>query len=190
MNIIENIVDIVRNASLRNLDTGVVTMITGEEIYKKAESNPEYRALVDSFKNLYEDAIKKGVSPNHAVAVVLSTQENMIRYVIMKCVKDYLTALGAEDIEALKRSFLYNDMTKKIETAGSELARIEEKTKALVSNNTVEQFKYSLEYAADRWGSETEKKAVKGLISKINGAKRKADGGSNTPNAETTKNGA
>lgn len=167
MNITDDILEIVRTTPISNMDLSFVKTINPVKVYDEMESRTGYKVLIETMTLLYGDAIDKKVDIKHASAVILATFEEILRYVIMKAVKERLSYLQVEDVLKLDANLNSKILEEKMENSKKELKKLEEAYKTYADTLPVNQFRYSLLYAGDRWGDQKEKKVIKNLVEKI-----------------------
>jgi hypothetical protein len=167
MNFIDDILGIIKTAPVSNIDVGFVKAMDPIKIYKEMDAKPGYRILIQTMTAIYQDAVVRGIDVNSAAAVILSTHEDILRYVIMKAVKDKLVALNPDELLKLGEGLKVVAITEKMQETKHELTKLEDTFKIYAGKLPINQFRYSLLYAAEKWGDENENNVVKGLVSKI-----------------------
>lgn len=150
----------VMQAQIRNVDHGFLNRIDALKAYAGNEIKPEFKVLIDGLLRMYDDAMLRGIPRERAVAVMLGTHDDMLRYVITEAIKKRLGHLSIEQMDLLQLGEKKQEMQKDIKAMEDRLA-------AGSSDKSLEQFAAYLRYAAAQWGTLTEKKTVESLIKKI-----------------------
>ena len=171
MNIVDEITEIIRQAPIKDLDLNFVERINPAAAYAGIEDKAEYKELIAAMVGMFEHAERNGLSRERAAAVMFGTYEDVVRYVINKAVRDRLfqidsRVLNAVDIDALKA-----DSDRTIVEAKAEIEKLTAQTREIAASKEVHQFKAYLSYAADKWGTPVEKKAIQSLIGRIKSTK-------------------
>lgn len=167
MNILDEIGGIVRSTPISDIDMRFIQNLDVKRVYDQLENKPEYRSLIDSMMGLFLDAERRGVPKERAIAVVLGTHEDMVRYVIMKALKERILALGLDKIVNGNVALQYDDFMAKLEVARKAMEKLDAEFKEKASKPELEQFRAYLRYAADRFGNASEKRAIASLVKKI-----------------------
>lgn len=140
MNIADEMADAVRSAPIIDIDPAFLSRLNPLKAYEGTEMRPEYQVLITSLMGMLDDAMAKGIPRERALAVILGTHEDMVRYVAAKAVKDRLGFIGVGDTQVLQ-----------------ERAR----------NKGVVELQAYLRYAAEKFGTKAEQKVVEKLIKKV-----------------------
>jgi len=167
MDFINGIINLVQSTPIVYMDRSWYSKDISDAALRRMNDNPEYRVLMESFVTLYTDAVARGIPTHRAAAVVLSAHEDIVRATLATALKKKLALLGASDLSALNLAYADSNLQEKIGLSKDALDKIESKFKLYAENEKTSQFKYSLMYAAERWGSEDEKLAVNSLVTKI-----------------------
>lgn len=167
MKLIDDLAEVVRSAPIIAIDPAFLTKMNPTKAYEGLEMRPEYKSLIQSMLMMYDDATQRGIPRERAVAVVLGTHEEMVRYVVTKAIKDRMRAMNITDISTLEGQQQLGLVNESIKRAQTDLATIEGEVQKKASSQSIDIFKHSLQYAADKWGTPKEKKTVESLIKKI-----------------------
>lgn len=160
----DEITQIVRTTPISGIDVEFIKKLNPGRAYEGVETQPEVEALKAFF---VESVAANRVPIERAIGVMLGIYGDTIRFAIQKAIKDRFFAMKLDEANDLVKALQYGGLIKKIEEARIEMVKLDEDYKKKASEKGVDQFKAVLQYAADRWGSEEEKKTVKSLVSKI-----------------------
>ena len=167
MDFINGIIDVIQTTPVIHTDRSWHAKDIAEGTLRRMNENAEYKVLMESFAGLYQDALNRGIPTARACAVILSTHEDIMRAVISKALREKLVTLGASDLATLNAAYADLSFQEKLKASKDALDVVEAKFRLYVENEKTAQFKYSLLYAAERFGSEDEKLAVNSLVKKI-----------------------
>lgn len=142
-----------------------------KRMYDNLENKSEYKVFMDSMTFMYSDALKRGISTTRATAVLLGTYEMLLRTAIADGIMERVKKAG--DGNMINLSMGYSEVLKSIERGNEALADVLKKYKDHTDNIPFAQFKYSLQYAADKWGDKRDQNAATRLINKITGPEAK-----------------
>lgn len=143
------------------------TLESANKLSTDMSANPELRVFINAMTFMYSDAIKKGIPIEASSAVLINTYDRVLRMIIAKELQKKLIAISADDLEALSLAFSYENAMAKLNKVEKELKGFQTQYQEIAKQTPLLQFKYSLSYAADKWGSPSEKKAVESLTKKI-----------------------
>lgn len=167
MKLIDDLAEVIRQAPIIAIDPAFLTKMNPMKAYDGLELRPEYKSLISSMLMMYDDAQQRGVPRERAVAVVLGTHEEMVRYVITKAIKDQLEHMPIITAQTFEADAELRRIKEEIAVATTELAEAERLRTEEAKNKTTEQFKAYLKYAAGKWGAPVDMRAVDRLIKKI-----------------------
>lgn len=167
MNIADELAQIVRTAPIADMDMGFLQQLNPAKAYEGLEAKEGYKTLVWALIKYYEGAVEKGMPKERTAAVVLGAHEDLLRYVIGKAIKDRMSHMSPQEIGVVNLERKLAELTVEIDKAEGAIIALQAKRKKEVEEGKIESFRYSLQYAGERWGSTTEKRAIASLVKKI-----------------------
>lgn len=150
MNLIKDIETIIDTCDITQFKKSIAS-IDYDNVLKNTD--PVTTARATQFIDFYENSLRSGLSKDTTAKVLLRLNELFVRESIKDSVLKYLASFSQQAAEA----------EKKIEQAGTFVSP---------ENKKVEEFKHSLLYAAERWGTKAEISSVQKLVQKIKDGKR------------------
>ena len=166
MDFVEQIMQIVSQADIKDI-SGITPLVKSEKIYEDLQSKEDYRTLMSTMAMLFNDAKQRGLPEMGAAAIVLETYGDLLRAVVSEKIKKKFLEIGFENMQAFEIAWKASEAQRKIREAQKQLIDVEEKAKIVLDQSPIGQFKYSLMYAAEKWGTPSQIKTVKSLIKNI-----------------------
>lgn len=166
MNIIDDISEIIRKTPIEGID-GTYMMSFDPTKAFEAASKFEHQMALRTMVSVYNDAIAKGIPADLALIAVVMSHEDLVRYVIMRAVKQRMNGMKIDDVKGIEIVSQLSDFTEKLQAAKDAMQKLDLEYKEKAKNATVDQFKAYLQYAADKWGSDDEKGMVASLVKKV-----------------------
>ena len=164
----EDIADIVRHSPLpEQVDKEVLDNFDPDKFLVRLETSAQYKTLTESFLGMYERALNNNVPMIKAVALILGTHEDLIRFSIEKSLKEWAASLKIDDAIDNNPAIQAIDFSNKLKEAREAMQLLDQEYKHRAAGHTVQQFRAYLLYAADKWGNQSEKKAINSLVKKI-----------------------
>lgn len=175
MNLIDDITELIRTTPIVKLDLTFAKAIDPMKAYEGLELRPEYRVLIDTMTQLYMRGMTLGIPPERAGAAVLGVFEEIIRYVVTKSVKEYMSSrLAVGDLQAIHEIVNARDESVKVENLEKQKVGLEARKTELEAElfrksraMRIDQFKSHLLYAADRWGKPGEQRMIKAMVARM-----------------------
>lgn len=181
MNILDQAIQVVKHADISSWSHKVQTnhkslqeflnvFLSGGQNSVIKDDNERERFLLVCL-NLMNGATNE-VQKRAAALVISSFYDNLLRSVLVEDLKVVFAACDSEFIkkQIIELSRLQNTFKKveeKLISLNTQLSDTEKEVKEMAANKSNDAYVASLLYAADRWGTPTEKRYVKSLVKKI-----------------------